>query len=92
MSSSSSEASDTEDESLESNEDAVMVASSASSSISQTSGTCNVDEYCLNCCPTNPETFIGKELSASGNCCQICLFEGRPIVQKNVVVCKAHRV
>lgn len=96
MSTSSYVASDSDAESSESNNNVATVAS-ATSSISQSSGMGNVDEgdveeYCLNCCPTNPETFIGKELSANGKCCQVCLFEGRPIVQKNVVVCKAHRV
>ena len=68
--------------------DVITVASAASNGSTSSSSV----EYCFQCSPITPETFAGIKLSARGKCCQVCYFEGRGIVQKNVVVCKAHKV
>lgn len=83
-----SNASSNTEEASDYKDDASTVASGA------TKGSCSSSsvEYCFQCSPIAPETFVGKELSARGKCCQVCYFEGRGIVQKNVVVCKAHKV
>jgi hypothetical protein len=49
-------------------------------------------DYSINCCPLTCTTFTGNEGSQSGRACQVCLYEGRDQVLKDVVVCKAHKV
>ena len=49
-------------------------------------------DYCLDCCPVACSTFTGLDKSQRGRACQVCLYEGRPAVLKDVIVCKAHKV
>ena len=49
-------------------------------------------DYSIDCCPIVPHTFSGENLSQRGSCCQICLFEGKGVVTKNVVTCYGHKV
>ena len=49
-------------------------------------------DYSTDCCPLACTTFTGSEGSQSGRACQVCLYEGRGQVLKDVVVCKAHKV
>jgi hypothetical protein len=49
--------------------------------------------YCFGCMPEVPSYFSGKDnISANGKACQVCLYEGRGVQQKDVVTCAAHRV
>jgi hypothetical protein len=83
MSSSSSIASDAEDESSESKQEPETVASSDTSSIYQAiSSTSNEDEHCINCCPMNPETIIGKELLAMVNAAKFVFLKDASLYKK----------
>lgn len=83
--------------SSESDKDDASLSSSSEeengSEVDESSSEASEYDYDKCCCPVVCKTFSdGLQPSQRGRACQICLYEGRGVVNKDVVVCAGHKV